>query len=210
MPLEEVQRAKECLKAVRGSTLPKGRHLKRADLARLFAACDRTPAGARDAAVLALLAVGLRRAEVAAVQLGDYEPETGRLVVKGKGSKERAVWLTNGAAEAVSDWLKVRGSAEGALLARFSKDGETAGFGLTNQAVYNILARLAADARVAVSPHDLRRTFAGEALDMGVDVVSLQSLMGHASPATTARYDRRGDEAKKRAMALLTVPYNRK
>jgi site-specific recombinase XerD len=54
---------------------------------------------------------------------------------------------------------------------------------------------------------DFRRTFAGNVLDNGNDLVTVQKLMGHASPTTTAAYDRRGEEVKRRASRSLHVPY---
>lgn len=46
-------------------------------------------------------------------------------------------------------------------------------------------------------------------IDLGVDIVTVQKLLGHASPVTTAHYDRRGEAAKRKAASLLHTPYGR-
>jgi integrase len=208
---ETLERAKDAMGAVKASTTVRGRHLPRVDLAKILGACsqDRTLAGARDGAAVALLAIGLRRAEVAAIQREDYDQATGRLVVRGKGNKERVVFLTNGSRDAVDVWLETRGHDAGALLAHISRSGRILSAGVTPQAVYSALLKRSREAGVSCTPHDLRRTFAGEALSAGVDVATVQAIMGHSSPATTARYDRRPEDTKRRAMEAVAIPYTR-
>ncbi|MGW5265138.1 tyrosine-type recombinase/integrase [Microbispora sp. NPDC004025] len=67
-------------------------------------------------------------------------------------------------------------------------------------------ARYAQAAVARRTPHDFRRTFVGELLDAGVDLATTQALVGHASPATTARYDRRPERRRQEATDKLTLP----
>jgi Phage integrase family len=73
---------------------------------------------------------------------------------------------------------------------------------------YDCLRSLAERAGVAAfSPHDCRRSLAGDLLDAGIDLATVQAMLGHASPATTARYDRRGERAVRQAAERVQVPY---
>ena len=88
------------------------------------------------------------------------------------------------------------------------KNGAVVGdAGMSPNALMNRLAIRAKEARIETcSPHDLRRTFVSTALTNGADLAMVQALAGHASPATTARYDRRGDDAKRVAASMVAVP----
>ena len=212
MDAEAYRRAVD-LEPIRGERLPSGRSLQPGEIAAMFAACTDDPsrAGVRDAAILALLRAGLRRAEVAGLQLGAVDPGGVGVTVTGKGDKTRWVPLDNGAAAALADWLTVRGGEPGPLLWRVAKGGEVVKLGLTSQAVYNALDKRAKEAGVRnLTPHDWRRTVAGDLLDAGADLAVVQRILGHANPATTARYDRRPAEASRRAVSLLHTPYRRR
>lgn len=89
-----------------------------------------------------------------------------------------------------------------------SKRGRLLARRLTDKAVTWILSVRAAQASVATfSPHDLRRTFISTLLAAGADLATVAELAGHANIATTARYDRRGEAAKRKAAALLRIPF---
>lgn len=110
--------------------------------------------------------------------------------------------------EAVQDWLKVRGYEPGPLLYPLNKARRIIPRRMSEQAVMSALQKRGQQAGIAsFSPHDLRRTFISDLLDAGVDLVTVSQLAGHASPSTTSKYDRRGEEAKKRAIDRLNVPY---
>ena len=78
---------------------------------------------------------------------------------------------------------------------------------LLGESVAYIVKRLHQAAGVDhISPHDLRRSTVTHLLDAGVDVLTVQKLAGHADASTTARYDRRGEHAKRRAVRQLSIP----
>ena len=212
MSAEDYQKAVS-VKSVKATTLPAGRELQSGEISALMEACedDKTPAGVRDAAVIGLMyAAGLRRAEVITLDLADYDQDTGRLTVRGKGNKERIAWLTDGAARALGDWLSVRGGVPGALFVPVNKGGRITTYSrMTSKAVYNMLEKRAEQAGVKhFSPHDMRRTFVSDLLDAGADIVTVSKMAGHANVSTTARYDRRPEDAKRKAAGMLHVPYH--
>ena len=104
----------------------------------------------------------------------------------------------------------MREDNSGALFVPINKGGRIIHQRLTEQAVYNVLRKRAEQAGIkAASPHDLRRSCISDLLDAGADIATVQKLAGHANVQTTAHYDRRGEEAKKRVVKLLHVPYRR-
>ena len=107
----------------------------------------------------------------------------------------------------MTGWMVVRGPEAGPLLYRIRKGVRIAPERLTDQAIWVILEKRVAQAPVKpFIPHDLRRTFAGEMLDAGVDLVTVQYLMGHASPVTTSRYERRDEKTKMEATTKIHFP----
>ncbi|WP_326822513.1 tyrosine-type recombinase/integrase [Streptosporangium sp. NBC_01756] len=214
MTAEEYQRAAD-LPTVEHTRLPTGQHVPPEVVGAALAACDRddSPAGARDAALLAVLySTGCRRAEIATMALADYDSGARSLRVRGKRDKERMVYLTAEAVGRLERWLAVRGRPAGALfspIGRYgrlrTRDGGPAA--MTGQAIADILARRLAEAgALPRTPHDFRRTFIGELLDAGVDLATAQALVGHSSPATTARYDRRPERRRREAVDRITLP----
>jgi integrase len=186
----------------------KGRALENSEISALMQVCreDKSRTGIRDLALIGiLLGSGLRRSEVVNLELQDFDPITGALrVIGGKRGKNRTVYLPTSAKELVQKWLKVRGVKNGPLLYPISRGKRLVRRKMTDQAVLYILQKRATEAGIkSFSPHDCRRTFISDLLDAGVDLVTVSQLAGHASPLTTARYDRRGEEAKRKAVEFL-------
>ncbi|MBP2704188.1 tyrosine-type recombinase/integrase [Microbispora sp. RL4-1S] len=206
---EDYQRAAD-LPAYKHTRVPAGRHVESGALVSVLRVCDddHSPAGRRDGALLATLySTGCRRAELAGLTLADFDPGARSLRVRGKGDKERLVYLTVEAVERLDLWLAVRGGEPGPLFCPVNKAGRLRLSHMTGQAVADIVSRrLAAAGAARRTPHDFRRTFIGELLDAGVDLATAQALVGHASPATTARYDRRPERRRREAVDRLRMP----
>jgi len=209
-PGEELERIRD-IRSVPGSAVQAGRALTKGELKSLMEA---TAAGARDAAVIALgYGAGLRRTEISGLALEDIRTEDQGMVVRvvGKGAKERLVYLDNGAMEAIADYIEARGRASGPLFWSARKGGRlNEGAGMSDEAVAVILRKCAMRAGVGkLSPHDLRRSFVSDLLDAGVDIATVAAMAGHSRVTTTQKYDRRGEEAKRKAAGTLHVPYAR-
>jgi integrase len=195
------------LPSVREQKKLRGRALSPDEIETLIETCSRlNPIDIRDAALMAILrGGGLRRAEAVKLRVKDFNPQTGALQVRqGKGGKDRTVYLPEEAMVLVENWLDIRGFAPGALLCPVRKGGLIEMRHMHPDAVLKIVRRRAKQAAVEpFSPHDFRRTFCSDLLEAGVDIVTVQKLAGHASPETTSKYDRRGEEVKRKAVQNL-------
>ena len=213
MTAEDLARI-EAVKGVKSHTEPKGRRITSGELGAIMKGINpETPSGKRDAALVGLAYCGgLRRQEIASLQLenvNDLGEELEITIKAGKGRKDRVFFLNNGAADALKDYLWVRGASSGFLFWASRKGGKLLEKSkLTDQAVYARIKRVAEVAGVkTLSPHDMRRSFVSDMLDGGVDISTVAQMAGHSSVSTTQRYDRRGDEAKKKAAKVLHLPY---
>lgn len=210
MDSDTYMRARD-FKRVKGSSEVAGRDITPGELSALVTACqnDDTAAGARDGAILAVAYCGLRRSEIVRLDVDDYDPEAGELLVHGKGDKERRVPLMGGTAAALCEWLAIRGDRPGPLFVQILAGGHVQhGKRLSAQAIYYILGERADQAGVKrLSPHDFRRTLAGDLLDAGVDLVTVKDLLGHEDVSTTQKYDRRPFRTRKQAAGKVHFPW---
>lgn len=202
------------INSVTTTRLPRGQHIPAEAIAAALRACDAdtSPAGRRDAAIIAVLySTGCRRAELAGLRLTDYDRTERSLTIIGKGDKQRLVHLNTAAQARLDTWVSTRGATPGALFPPISRGGRirTTAHGpatMSGQAIADLLARRLPSGDTPITPHDFRRTFIGELLDAGVDLATTQQIAGHSSPATTARYDRRPLARRRDAVDRLTLP----
>jgi len=231
---EEYQRATD-VKSVSAQRLPSGRELENEEIRALIETClldeDNQTLGIRDAAIISLMySSGLRRAEVVALDIDDLELNKAELRVIGKRNKERRAFLAGGAVRAVEKWLDVRGYEPGPLFysvnkggnivrarnERLSEEQRQAGIKpkkipgrLTDQTIYHLIDKRATEAGLVkkATPHDMRRTFVSDLLDVGVDLATVSRMAGHEDTNTTKRYDRRSSRVMQEAAEKLDVPY---
>jgi site-specific recombinase XerD len=209
MGAEDFQRAAD-VESVTGSREPAGRSIHGDEIRALLAACAAGPGplGIRDAAMIALLqSTGLRRDEVASALIERYDPAERALRVIGKGDKERTVYVHPQAVSYVDRWLVTVGSRRGPFFRPVDRWGNITARHLSARAVGQVISQRRQQARLRpTSTHDFRRTFIGDFIDAGGDLAQAQQLAGHASPATTSRYDRRDGRARRAAVDRLSLP----
>ena len=179
-----------------GETLP--RDLADPTVKRLFAAISDD----RDRAIFGLMiGAGLRVSEVADLRLSDLEapptPEqVARLRVRGKGRKERIVWLTPPLYATVQAWLQTRpqSASEHLFLNQHHRLLSVSG-------IQYRLKQYTQDAGVQATCHQLRHTFARRLAEQEMPIESLSKLLGHAQVETTQVYTAGADPKLRQAFA---------
>jgi site-specific recombinase XerD len=140
----------------------------------------------RDRAMfLLMLRCGLRIGEVAALRLVDLflDEEYARLVVRGKGSRERGVYLSKQAETALREYLAERLSVKSEFVfLSYLEDG------LSTTAIHKRLMRYREEAHIQISAHRLRHSFANDMLNADAPITSIQKLMGHRWIESTQTY----------------------
>ena len=174
--------------------------LTRAQAREMVDAIDRsTLMGKRDYALLMLLLrTGLRRSEVAALQLGDITQEQGHTVAvirHGKGDKRRRAKIPVEVMRAIDDYLDSCGRREGELttplFVGFDKGDHPTRDPLSAKGIERAVIRVAKGIGVDLTPHGCRASFITIALEGGAKLQQVQYAAGHADPRTTERYQKR-------------------
>jgi integrase/recombinase XerD len=141
------------------------------------------------AIILTLLDTGMRVSELCGIRIKDYDSECGRLMITGKGSKTRFVYLGKVSSQSLWSYMLERYPSQ-----KPPKDDPlfTDYYGihpLTRQNVLQFIKRLGNNAGVInVHPHKFRHTFAIEFLRNGGNVFELQQLLGHSELDMVKRY----------------------
>lgn len=185
-----------------------GRAVTPAEIMALVQACkaDESPAGARDAAIIGLFyTCGLRRSELVALVIEDFDPFTNQLRIQSAKGEARNLVVEGGALQALLDCIEQTQRTAGPLFVPILKGGHLTDRPMNVQSIYDMLQKRARQAGIKpFSPHDLRRTFIGGMLQQGVDLTTTASLAGHASTDTTQNYAR---PSGRRRTTLADYPY---
>jgi integrase len=147
----------------------------------------------RNHAVIAmLLGCGLRRAELVAVKIEDFELREDHWVLAdliGKGRHMRTIPVPGWVKSAVDAWMNAADLRDGPLFRAISKTGKIHGCGFTAKVVWSIVREAAKCCGIGIiAPHDLRRTCARLCHQAGGELEQIQFLLGHVSVQTTERY----------------------
>lgn len=201
----------EAVKAPKGDKKRVGKALNLADIFTLIDAClpeKPTPIDWRDRAILHVLyGTGLRRFEVANLQLSDIEFGLNEVHVQsGKGDKKRIVPSDDDVFDAILDYVEsVRGEWPGPLFTAISKTGTLRHEAMSESSIYYICQKRAKQTKLSdIKPHNFRRTFGTEHDKAGTDLEVISNLLGHAEIETTRTYihddkEKKSHEAARKA-----------
>jgi site-specific recombinase XerD len=178
-------------------------YLIESELEKLLAAPNPDdPYAVRDYAILVTLGfTGVRLQELVGLNENDIDFERKTIKVLGKGAKERLIPLNDLVVNALKDWMRVRpgGDDSAVFLNRFKRR-------LSGRSVENLVkkyVRRAGITKLKISPHKLRHTFATLLHVKDVDLLEIQSLMGHASITSTQIYTHTNANRLRRAVNRL-------
>ena len=160
-----------------------------------------TEQGLRDRAIVELLfSSGLRVSELANLNRDHVNTKRREFMVRGKGQKDRPVFIGEAAAERVNDYLAARLDNLPPLFLSYSRNNTVSNKGdyrrLTPRSIQRIINKYARLAGITkhVSPHTMRHSFATDLLMNGADLRSVQSMLGHSNISTTQVYTHVTDE----------------
>lgn len=142
--------------------------------------------GVRDRLIIEMLyATGVRVSELINIKINDIDFNNRRIIVLGKGNKERIVYYGEYAEEVLKEYIKTHDRKNHNYLFVNSKGGKLTDRGV-RYIIDNIMSRLSVKAHV--TPHVLRHTFATDMLNNGCDIKVVQELLGHSSLKATEIY----------------------
>lgn len=157
---------------------------------------DDSATSLRDRAIMELLfSSGLRVSELVALNRDHVNTERREFTVRGKGNKDRPVFISESSADHVEAYLSDRQDSLVPLFLSYSRNTQTASTTgdyrrLTARSIQRIITKYAKLAGITkhVSPHTMRHSFATDLLMNGADIRSVQSMLGHSNISTTQVY----------------------
>lgn len=156
---------------------------------------DSSPTGLRDHAIIELLfSSGLRVSELAGLNRDHINTKRREFTVRGKGQKDRAIFISPRAAKAIEDYLETRQDNLQPLFLNYSRNNQTGTSGdfrrLTPRSIQRMISKYAKLAGITkkVTPHTMRHSYATDLLMNGADIRSVQTLLGHSDISTTQVY----------------------
>lgn len=166
------------------------------EIERLVAQIDiANEVGLRDRAIIELLfSSGLRVSELVNLNRDHINTKRREFMVRGKGQKDRPIFISESAAERVDAYLHKRTDTLPPLFLSYSRNNTVTNSGdfrrLTARSIQRIINRYARLAGITkhVSPHTMRHSFATDLLMNGADLRSVQSMLGHSNISTTQIY----------------------